>query len=194
MARIAEIQADKRAGATYKDLQDKYGLAAGSIRNALKAKAKPPAKAEAKAATPAAPESPEPPTQEDVRRWLGEQVHALRADAGRLRGEGDAPALAAVNRSLVAASALLARVTPAPPPTENQGYYVTHESMAASAENVRVRWKKLVTSVNEVRQTWPKCPTCSKPQKPAYDPNARWNLEDDSPAAQLANELLEALS
>jgi hypothetical protein len=96
---------------------------------------------------PVAPEAAgEPPSHEDVRRWLGEQVASLRADCARYRAAGNAPALASATRSLTAATALLERVTPEPP-AQAEGVFIKKGELEALAEEGR---KRLTALVNDL--------------------------------------------
>lgn len=144
-ALIEQIVSDRRRGASYTDIAARHSVSAGSIRNAL---------ARASAARPEqpapererAPASEAPPTSEELRRWLAEQVRELRADAERAREEDDRPALERANRNLVAATTLLVRATPidAPEPPS-----ATSERMAAAAARVRRvmgQWLDVLTS------------------------------------------------
>jgi hypothetical protein len=176
---VAKIQRDRRAGATYATLAKRYSLAEGSIRNALTKvqSAKPVPQEEAKHDPLVSAEPCDPPSQEDVRRWIGEQVAGLRVDAERLRAAGDIAGLATCNRALVAASSLLAKVTPAPVDSE-VGVYVQTEVLRASQHAMRARIERTVAGAVAERATWPKCARCKQPTAPAdYTPTERSLME-----------------
>ena len=161
---IRKIQARRKAGSSFEDLKREFKCSIGTISNALKVPAKP---ATAKrtagplpAVAPTEPSEPTaPPTHDDLRRWLAEQVTGLRADAERYRTEENAAALATTNRALVAASALLERVTPASPPRIDHNEDPDFQKLGAEGE---ARFLNMLAKTLEDRKDWPRCPACGQ--------------------------------
>jgi hypothetical protein len=167
-AKIAQIRARRDTGESLESLSKAFKLSIGSIHNALKRSTAPngPPKPSREPPTASAPaqstgEPAAPPTHDDLRRWLGEQVTSLRADAERYRAEGNQPALATTNRALVAASALLERVTPPDPNVAPAGMMlVPVAEMEAEAEKGEARLLQAVKGAIDERATWPTCSSC----------------------------------
>lgn len=159
---VAKIAARRAKGVPYEAIAREFGVSEGSVRNAILAAKNAKAKAGTNGKTPAALAVASgdielgPPTQEELRGWLAEQIRGLRADATRLREEGDVPALEATNRQLVSAMQILGRLTPDPPPREDPN---EAKDMRAMAEEVSARLHKLVSQV--AGEPTP-CPECAR--------------------------------
>ncbi len=157
----AKIRNARARGATIASIARKYSVSVGSVSGVVNA---PDPELAAPSTVPAPspvsiePAPATPPTHDDIRSWLGEQVAALRADCGRYRTAGNASALAAATRNLHSATALLERVTPAP--ANESGTFVTNESMAAEADKFKTLLRGTIRGLVIWRDTWPTCHAC----------------------------------
>ena len=139
----AKAKSMRQGGATIAEIQAKLGLSAGSVVNATKAQTfKSPA---GKPSEPTA-DAAEPPSADEIRRYLGEAVRNLRDECTKAKTSGDSAAFASASRNLTSATQLLAKLTPNDDPTEKLGVYVTLSDMAAAAAKCREKltdlWEK----------------------------------------------------
>lgn len=163
---IGKIRKRRAQGAGYEALAREFGVSQGSVRNALRgartrAASSPSSTRREEPEATAEPAGP-PPSRDDVRAWLGEQVSDLRADAKRLRARGDVPALERCNRALVTASMLLARFTPEPP-KEDGFVRVAEGDIAGAAERVRAKLHGYIEHELRSLAAGPRCPACGRP-------------------------------
>ena len=161
----ARIRARRNAGASYEVLASEFGLSEGSIANALKVAPSKPAKRGKGSPSPSnvsehptAEPTPAEPSIESLRAHLVDQVETLRAD---LKIAEDPATRAVINRLLVSAQALLARVMPPERTAPEVGVFVTAEQMRELAERVRKHFHHLVDSSTE--GAGPVCSTCGRP-------------------------------
>lgn len=170
---IITIQKRRTAGASYADLARDFRCSEGTIANALKRKhptnARTPGKRRRE--TPSLSSKPrsrvhtatktteDPPTVEDLRRYLGEQMRTLIGD---LEAATEPSARAAINRNLVAVQTLLSRITP-PPADETTGVFVGHGEIETLAKSAIDRMRKIldfeIAKLDEV----PRCDRCGQP-------------------------------
>lgn len=151
---VRRIKARRAQGATYQELAEKFGVSVGSVSNALKVKTKRSA-AKARSARNAPAERAEdmpPPTFDEIRAWLAEQIRALKADLDSTHD--DAPRRASLNRQLVTTQILLTKIMPPEPEPEKENV-----DMVAAAERARRLLHELIDRSSE----GPACRTCGRP-------------------------------
>lgn len=113
-ATIAKAQSLKAQGLTLDEIAKKLKLSHGSAVNAVKSKAKPgPTTPTVKTSTePLLTMPAEPPTQGELRQWLGEQCRGLKDECDAAKARGDNAAYASLSRLMAASAQQLSRVTP----------------------------------------------------------------------------------
>jgi hypothetical protein len=154
-ALIAQINAARQSGCSYKALSAQFDCSQGTVRNALKAGSAPPS-----AAPAAAPELAEPALVDDVTHDLAvfEALNRKAVTDGNLAG------VATLGRLRV--SFLEHRRKAAPPPATPEGHYVTSADAAVAGERAFARLRSMVVRAGEERAAWPKCHACQHPINP----------------------------
>jgi len=150
---IATVQTLRNNGYSYSEIQSKTGLSAGSVANALKGGKKTSKTLQALTQAPVSDAAQEPTevlTHDNIRHILSEQIEFLSAQAKACRATGDEQGLSRASRNLAQTSALLAKLTPQPEAEQQDGIYVTKESLSAAAlackEKLREKLRKALES------------------------------------------------
>jgi hypothetical protein len=162
-ALVAQIQARRANGETLEALSKAFKLSLGTVYNAVRTR--PTSRKAPPSPSPApAPDDAHLPTPEDLRRDLASQVRALQAEIG----SAETPELRAkLNRILIGAQQLLARVTPPDPNVAPAGMVlVPAAEMRELAQKGEDRLLKLLEGTLEGSKSWPVCPACRQKVAP----------------------------
>jgi hypothetical protein len=166
-SKIALIQQRRAAGATFEDLARDFKLSVGTIANALSRRVVAPrdTKPAPKPAAGKDASGAELPTPEDLRRDLAGQIRSIRAE---IESAETTPQMrASLNRILVGAQQLLARVTPPDPTVAPPGMVLVNvDEMGALAKQAERRLMALVDGMFADSETWPKCHACGQRAAP----------------------------
>lgn len=142
----------RAAGGSLEDVARALGRSVGAIHAVTSAKTKPKPQRKTKP-KPAftEPEAPAPTFEDlDLGEWLGGVAVQRRADADRLRAEGDDAGAARATRDALQAAALHQRYQP---PDQPEGIYVTLAGMRDAADRGRAQvWdyiERCVTALHE---------------------------------------------
>ena len=75
-------------------------------------------------------------------------------------------------RSLTAATALLERTTPEPPPRPEDGAFVTAESMQEAASRAEATLVRIAMHAFAAAESWPRCRACGQRIAPQDGPHS----------------------
>ena len=152
---IAKVAAAKAKGFTTKEIAERFGISVGSVVNAGKIRSEKQtlkSSAQSEVVTTTAPsEHPElavdadPPTPDELRRWMGAQVRALKDECDSAKERGDNAAFASLSRLLASTGQTLARLTPEETKTDD------HPDWDAAAANCRDRMKDAMAKAMTAR-------------------------------------------
>ena len=118
---IAKVAAAKARGLTVKEIAARFGISVGSVVNSGKIRSNKPSlksTAQSEVVTVSTPvDRPDivdadPPSPEELRRWLGNQVRALKSECDSAKERGDNAAFASLSRLLGSTGQTLARLMP----------------------------------------------------------------------------------
>ena len=142
---IAKVAAAKAKGFTTKEISARFGISVGSVVNAGKIKSNKPSlksSVQGEVVTTAAPlervectADEDPPSPEELRRWLGNQVRQLKDECDSAKERGDNAAFASLSRLLASTGQTLARLTP------EESHVDEHLDWDAAAADCRSRMR-----------------------------------------------------
>ena len=122
-ATIRKAKAMHEQGSTFDEIAEKLHLSHGSAVNAVRKVLTTTPTTPLVKSPDDAPEPPEPtapPTQGELRQWLGEQCRGLKQECDQAKARGDNAAFASLSRIMAGTAQQLARVTPIELPKEEE--------------------------------------------------------------------------